>query len=368
MTKVRYIRRVEDLRELTPPERVRLARVAEKFPFCANEYYLGLLDWHEVGDPLRRIIIPDPAELEEWGSLDASGEARFTVMQGLEHKYAQTALLIVSNRCGGYCRFCFRKRLFMRKSCDVVANTNEALAYIAGHPEITDVLLSGGDPLYLSTSRLEEIVRRIREIDHVRIIRIGSKMPAYNPSRILGDPALFEMIHRYSTAEKRIYVMTQFNHPRELTGISLDALNRLHHAGAILANQTPILRGVNDNADILAELFRNLSFAGVAPYYLFQCRPTLGNHHFVVPVEEAYQIFERAKAGCSGLAKRPRFVMSHATGKIAVVGLSDGEIYLKYHQAARRRDIGKFMAFPRNSDALWFDDYIKPLTLKPMAR
>lgn len=368
MTKARYIRRIEDLRELTPPERVRLAEVTEQFPFCANEYYLGLLERDEAGDPLRRIILPDPAELEEWGSLDASAEARFTVMQGLEHKYDQTVLLIVSNRCGGYCRFCFRKRLFMRKSRDVVANTTEALAYVADHPEITDILLSGGDPLALSTVRLEEIVRRIRAIDHVRIIRIGSKMPAYNPFRILGDPSLLAMIRRYSTAEKRIYLMTQFNHPRELTGTALDALDRLHRAGAVLANQTPILRGVNDNAAVLAALFRNLSFAGVAPYYLFQCRPTLGNHHFVVPVEEAYRIFEHAKAKCSGLAKRLRFVMSHATGKIAVVGLDEGEIYLKYHQAARRNDIGKFMVFRRNPDALWFDDYTKPVTRKLIAR
>lgn len=357
----RYVTDVRKLTHIPQDERERLAEVTERFAFRSNEYYLSLIDWDDPADPLRKIAIPDPAELEEWGSLDASEESAFTVLPGMEHKYDQTALLLVSDHCAGYCRYCFRKRLFMKKGGEVVRDIAPDAAYIARHPEITNVLLSGGDPLFLSTPRLEELIRQVRAIDHVQIVRIGTKVPAFNPYRILDDPALPEIVRRYSTPEKRIYVVTQFNHPRELTGAAVKALDLLHRAGAVLANQTPLLRGINDDPAVLADLFRKLSWIGNAPYYLFQCRPTLGNRHFAVPLEEGYRIFEQAKQHCSGLAKRSTFAMSHATGKIAVAGLDEDQIYFKYHQAARAEDIGRFMVFRRNPRAVWFDDYTRPV-------
>jgi len=245
----------------------------------------------------------------------------------------------------------------MNGADEVVRDYSRGIEYIRNHPEITNVLISGGDPLILATSRLESLIRALRSIDHVGIIRIGSKMVAFNPNRIINDLSLLGMIRKYSTKEKRIYIMAHFNHPRELTPQAIDALDLLRDAGAIIVNQTPLLRGINSDPGVLTELFRKLSFIGVPPYYVFQCRPTLGNRLFEMPLEEAYDIFERARAGCSGLAKRARFVMSHATGKIEVVGRTADAVFFKYHQAANPSDMGRFMAFRSNPSAYWFDDY-----------
>jgi lysine 2,3-aminomutase len=353
----RYITDIRDIPQLSAEERHRLKDVTDRFPFRSNEYYLSLIDWDDPDDPIRKVAIPDPAELEEWGTLDASEESAYVVAPGVEHKYDQTALVLLTNRCAGYCRYCFRKRLFMQMNTEVVRDLTQGFDYIRNHPEITNVLVSGGDPLFLSTRRLEAVIREVREIDHVKIVRIGTRIPVTNPYRIIGDPALLEMIREFSTPTRRIYVVTHFVHPRELTDAAIEGLDLLCRAGAVLANQTPLLRGINDDPVILGDLLRRLSFAGVAPYYIFQCRPTLGNRHFAVPVEEAYRIFEQAKSHCSGLAKRPVFAMSHRTGKIRVVGLDDECIYFKYHQAARRENIGKFMVFANNPAAVWFDEY-----------
>jgi len=357
----RYINSLERVHDLDREEYEHLKRVEDKFAFRSNEYYLSLINWDDFEDPIKKIVIPTVEELEKWGRLDASQEVDYTVAPGLQHKYDQTALLLVSDQCGGFCRFCFRKRLFLERGRELVKDVSADIAYIRDHPEITNVLLTGGDPLFLSTRRLERIIGELRMIDHVKIIRVGSKIPAYNPFRIINDPSLLEMIRTYSTEEKRIYVMTQFNHPREITPESIRGADLLQRAGALTANQTPLLRGINDDPEVLSDLLRKLSFIGVAPYYVFQCRPTLGNHHFALPVEESYLIFERAKKNCSGLAKRPNFVMSHKTGKIAVVGLDEEYVYFRYHQAAVDADIGKFMVFRRNPDALWLDDYGDPV-------
>jgi KamA family protein len=295
--------------------------------------------------------------MTSWGRLDASDEKLFTIVPGVEHKYTSTALLLVNDICGGYCRFCFRKRLFMNGNDEVVRDITPGLEYIKEHPEITNVLLTGGDPLILSTRRLEEIIVRIRKIDHVQIIRIGTKMPAFNPHRILEDPGLVEMFERYSTDRKRIYAMLQFNHPRELTDAALQAAHLMQRAGVTVCNQTPLLRGVNDNPRVLAELMNALSFAGIPPYYVFQGRPTSGNRHFAIPVEESYDIFEQARSYCSGLAKRARLVMSHATGKIEILGKDADHVYFRYHRAAEPQSQARFMILRRNPGAYWFDDY-----------
>jgi KamA family protein len=338
-------------------ERGLLETVCEKFPFRASEYYLSLIDWEDRNDPIHRIVVPDPRELKGGGSLDPSSEKDYTRLPGLQHKYAQTGLLLLSDVCGGICRFCFRKRLFINRGRETVKDVSEGIEYIRCHPEITNVLLTGGDPLSLETRRLEAVLRELREIEHVGIIRIGSKIPAYNPCRILDDQDLRYILHRYSTPEKRIYLMAHFNHPRELTEVSLKAIGELQKAGVVVVNQTPILDEVNNTPETLTRLFRRLSFAGISPYYVFQCRPSLGNRFFQVPVERSYQVIQQAWAACSGLAKRARFVMSHATGKIEVVGRTARHVFMRYHQAADPEDVGRFMVFPSNRDALWFDDY-----------
>ncbi|WP_292410246.1 MULTISPECIES: KamA family radical SAM protein [unclassified Methanoculleus] len=352
-----YLSSLDRISGIPPEERADLARVTELFAFRANDYYLSLIDWSDPRDPIRRLIIPTLEELEPWGQLDPSSEHRYTMAPGLQHKYRETALLLVSDLCGGLCRYCFRKRLFIKSAREVTKDVSEGLLYIRDHPEITNVLLTGGDPLMLEAAGLADIVRRLRGIDHVGVIRIGTKVPAYDPFRVTDNPALLDMIRKYSTDEKRIYVMAQFTHPRELTDAACQSVSLLQDAGAVVMNQTPLIRGINDDPAVLAALFERLASIGANPYYVFQCRPTTGNRTFAVPVEESYRIFEQARSGCSGLAKRARFVISHATGKIEVVGRTDEFTFFKYNQAENPEDIGRFMVYKSNPEAYWFDDY-----------
>jgi len=353
----KYITNISNVQMLSRPERQRLESVTEMYGFRANDYYLSLIDWSDPGDPIRRIIIPHEDELVPWGSLDASNEKEYTVVPGLEHKYEHTVILLISNVCGGCCRFCFRKRIFMTDGTDVSRDVSDGITYIEKHPEINNVLLSGGDPLLLSTPQIESILKRLREIDHVRLIRFGSKMPAFNPYRILNDPTLLEVFDRYSRPDSKIYIMTHFNHPRELTEQSLLALHMLHKSGVELANQTPLINGVNDNPEVLADLFDTLSFAGVPPYYVFQCRPTQGNRHLSIPIEMTYTIHEQARMRCSGLGKRSRLTMSHSTGKLQIAVMTDSTITFKYLRAANPLEKGMVYVVKRNPDAYWFDDY-----------
>jgi len=353
----KYFTKLDQIKELSTKERLNLQEVCEKFAFRTNEYYTSLINWDDPDDPIRRIVIPERAELERWGHLDASNEKSYTRVHGLEHKYENTALLLVNDVCGGYCRFCFRKRLFMNQNDEVVRDISEALLYIREHKELNNILLTGGDPLLMSTTKLEKIISKLRSINHVQIIRIGSKMPAFNPYRILRDPSLPAMLEKYSTPQKKIYLITNFNHPRELTEESMKAIHIIQKAGVITANQTPLIRGINDSHEVLTELFNKLSFIGVPPYYVFQCRPTQGNIHLTVPVERAYEIHEQARMKGSGLAKRSRLVMSHALGKIAGIGLTDDAIYFKLHRAADPGEKARIVIFKRNPEAYWYDDY-----------
>jgi lysine 2,3-aminomutase len=357
------ISELDNLVGLTSRERSTMETVSYTFPFRSNEYYLSLIDWKDGHDPLRRIVIPHSSELNGMGCFDPSCEKNVTRRPGLQHTYRQTGLLLLTDVCGGICRFCFRKRLFMgNEGRETVKDVSEGIDYIREHTEITDVLLTGGDPLTLETSRLESILRQLREIDHVTIIRIGSKMLAYDPYRILSDPYLPAVLSRYSTPEKRIYLMAHFNHPRELTGVSIQAAEELRKAGVIIVSQTPVLNGINNEPEIFAELFRKLSFAGISPYYIFQCRPAIGNRFFQVPVEQSYEIIQKSWQACSGLSKRARFVMSHASGKIEILGKTAGQVFMRYHQSADPDNTGKFMVFRSNPVARWFDDYRHILT------
>jgi len=357
MVKPQYITSLDKVPELNAQEREQLKAVTDKFVFRTNDYYQTLIDWDDPNDPIRRIVIPDQAELATWGRLDASDEDEYTVVPGLEHKYEYTALLLVNDVCGAYCRFCFRKRIFMDDNDEVVRDVTTGIEYIRQHKEITNVLLTGGDPLIMSTRKLENIIRSLREIDHVKIIRIGTKIPVFNPYRVINDPSLLDLFKTYSTPKRRIYIMAHFNHPRELTDVAIEGMNLLKLAGTESVNQTPLIRGVNDDPEVLAELFNELSYHGIPPYYLFICRPTLGNKTYAIPIEEAFEIFEKARMKCSGLAKRARFVMSHSTGKIEVIGRTDEHIHLRYHRAANPQEKARFMIFKRNPDAHWFDDY-----------
>jgi lysine 2,3-aminomutase len=360
--RVRYVSDTESLSDVPPHERAGLGEVSARYAFRANDYYLSLIDWNDPADPIRRLIVPDAAELDDWGRLDPSNEAAHTVARGVQHKYTHTVLLLCNEVCGGYCRYCFRKRLFMDGNSEAARDLSEGVRYISEHPEVTNVLLTGGDPLLLATRRLAALLEALRAIPHVRIIRIGSKMPAFNPWRLLDDPDLLALLRKHSEPRRRIYLMAHFDHPRELTDPAVRAIDACINHGVICVNQCPLIRGVNDDPDVLSDLYRELSFIGCSPYYLFQGRPTAGNRPYQVPIVRGWDIFRETIRRGSGLARRPRFVMSHATGKIEIVGVDARYIYLRYHRSQNLAEQGRLLVYHRDDTAFWLDD------LEPAAR
>lgn len=357
MAQPRYITQIEKIEQLTNEEKEKLKKITDEFVFRVNDYYLNLIDWNDPNDPIRKLVIPNEGELAEYGSWDASDEGTNYVVPGCQHKYAKTALLLVSEVCGAYCRYCFRKRLF-RNDIDMkeaMTDITPGLDYIRQTPEIDNVLLTGGDSLILGTRRLRTIIEQLRAIDHVKIIRMGSKLTAFNPMRIYEDEELLQLIRENSSPEKRIYIMSHITHPREITTETKKAFDALHHAGAVVVNQTPVVKGINDDPDVLAELLNKLSWAGVTPYYFFINRPVAGNSDFVLSLKEVYRIVEQAKAKTSGLGKTVRLSMSHASGKIEILAIENGKAYLKYHQS-RDGKYGDFMVLDCPDDAAWFED------------
>jgi len=357
---IKYLSDIDNITQLAKSQREGLKKVINKYPFFANNYYLSLINWKDPDDPIKRLIIPDRNELNEWGRLDASNEKSNTVVFGVQHKYASTALLLVNENCAGFCRYCFRKRLFIFENKETSLNISAGLDYIRRHPEINNVLVTGGDPLMLPTRRLENVISELQQVAHIKIVRIGSKIPAYNPFRILDDPSLLKMFRKYSSRDRRIYLMCHFDHPNELTDFSREAIFMIQKAGVICANQNPIIRGISDDPDVMSELWNELSYIGIPQYYVFQSRPTAGNEPFAIPIVEAYFNIEKAKLKCSGLAKRIRFVMSHESGKVEIVGIDSRFIYMKYHRAKHSRNENRFFICHRNDNAYWLDQ-LKPV-------
>ncbi len=353
-TRVKYLRKIDQIPNLPEDVRQQLERVSEVYVFRANDYYLELIDWDDPADPIRQLIIPRVEELNDWGQLDASNEAAVTVDHGVQHKYDDTVLLLCNEVCGAYCRYCFRKRLFMNDNDEVSNDVSAGIEYIRKHPEVSNVLLTGGDPLLMSTRRLREIITALREIEHVKIIRLGSKMPAFDPFRI-NDPDLQDLLRTHSTAERRIYLMAHFDHPRELTPQAREGIAKFIECGVICVNQCPLIKGVNDDPDTLSTLWRELSYVGCNPYYLFQGRPTAGNEPYEVSIVRGWEIFRDAVTRESGLAGRLRYSMSHETGKVEILGVDDRHIYLRYHRAKDPHNRSQFMVMKRNDEAFWLD-------------
>ncbi|MCW7076821.1 MAG: KamA family radical SAM protein [Candidatus Syntrophoarchaeum sp.] len=354
------IHTLDDLKEyveLSPKEEKQLRKVIKRHPMNVSRYYLSLIDWNDPGDPIKKMAIPGVNELDIAGSYDTSGEHENTKMPGLQHKYAQTALILATNRCATYCRHCFRKRLVGLPNQEVIRRFEMATRYIRAHEEIDNVLITGGDPLILPTRVIERMLEMLTDIKHLNFIRFGSRVPVTFPERIVEDEEFLDMLKVYSLNDRRCYVVTQFNHPREITSQSIEAVDRLIGSGVPVNNQTVLLKGVNDDPETMAKLQSKLIGIGVNPYYIFQCRPVKRvKHHFQVPLYRGYEIIEGAKRKLNGHSKRFKYIMSHRTGKIEIVGILDDEIYFKYHQAKNPRNIGKFFKRKLNREAGWLDD------------
>lgn len=354
---IHSIEELPNYTDLSPKVKEQLEKVIKIHPMCVSPYYLSLINWNDPKDPIKKIAIPSLKELNLEGIYDTSGEAENTKMPGLQHKYTETALILATNRCATYCRHCFRKRLVGLPTEEIVKRFEDAADYIAEHEEINNVLISGGDPLVLSNEVIGTFLETLSKIDHLSFIRFGSRTPVTLPNR-LRDPELLALFKKYSQIDRRLYVVTQFNHPREITPQSISAVNNLLKAGVLLSNQTVLLKGVNDNPDTLATLLNRLVSIGVAPYYVFQCRPVKRvKTHFQVPICEGVRIVEEAKAKCNGHSKRFKYVMSHKTGKVEILGIMDGEIYFKYHEAKNRENLGVMFKRRVDEKAGWLDDF-----------
>lgn len=343
--------------ELSHIEEKKLRHIVEIQPMSLPRYYLSLIDWNDPNDPIRKMSVPSLNELNLAGSYDTSGERENTKLPGLQHKYSQTALILANNRCSMYCRHCFRKRLAGIPSEEILQKFKDAIKYIKSHPEINNVLITGGDPLMLSNRVLQKFFKYLSAVPHIDFIRIGSRLPVTFPQRILEDDELMELFRMYSTHRRRIYIVTQFNHPREITDESSMAIDRLLKAGVLINNQTVLLKGVNDDPEILANLLNQLVAIGDNPYYVFQCRPVKRvKRQFAVPLVRGLDIIENARKHLNGPSKRFKYVMSHRTGKIEIIGIMNDEIYFKYHQAKNPRKLGKFFKKNLNDTATWLDE------------
>jgi len=351
---------IEQLRnyvDLSREEERKLKRITTRHPMRITSYYMSLIDWNDPNDPIRKMVIPSLEELSLKGSYDTSGEIENTKLRGLQHKYAETALILATSRCATYCRYCFRKRLIGLETEEIVANFEDAADYIRHHKEINNVLISGGDPLVLPNAIIHRFFSVLSDISHLNFIRFGSRAPVTYPSRF-EEEELLDTMAKYSRPERRVYVVTQFNHPREITDQSIKAVDNLLKSGVVVNNQTVLLKGVNDNPETLADLQNRLVGIGVNPYYVFQCRPVKRvKHYFQVPICKGVDIVEGAKAKCNGHSKRFKYVISHKTGKIEILGIADNEIYFKYNQAKNRKNLGKIFKRKVDEKAGWLDDF-----------
>jgi len=361
MAKQGYICTLDELKKylkLTPSEERKLSEVIKIHPMKITRYYASLINPKDKNDPIKHLIVPSVDELNSEGSYDVSGEGENTKSPGLQHKYPQTALILSTNRCAAYCRHCFRKRLVGLPTKEILNRFEDAINYIKKHKEIDNVLISGGDPLVLPTKIIEKFLQLLTPISHLKYIRFGSRVPVVLPERITKDKKLLEIFEKYRK-KKKIFLVTHFCHPRELTPSACRAVRALHKRGIAVHNQAVLLKKVNDNPKVLAELFNKLIENKVLPYYLFQCRPVSRvKHHFQIPLERGYKIFEQAKKNTSGhiLCRRFKYVMSHKTGKIEIIGILGNEIFFKYHQAKNPKDKGRFFKKKLKKGAAWLDD------------
>ena len=350
------IEQLEQHITLDDSERTQISKIIDAHPMAVNPYYMDLIDWNDPSDPIRKMSIPSPAETELDGSLDTSGEASNTKIRGLQHKYRQTALILTTNNCAMYCRHCFRKRLVGTENDEIAADWDAIVSYLHEHKEITNVLLSGGDPLTMPTTEIASMLNHLSDIDHLNYVRIGSRTPVVIPSRITEDPELIKMLSQYSRNHKRLFINTQFNHPREITPDSMRAISMLHDAGIVINNQTVLLKGINDDAKVMAELQNRLVEVGVTPYYVFQCRPVKTvKRTFQLPLHRAIEIIDETKRLLDGIAKRFRFVMSHDKGKIEILGKCEGQTFFKYHQAKDNALTGTLFAKNISPTDCWLD-------------
>ncbi len=319
----------DQVMNLDDAQRADLDACMGKFRVSVTPYYASLIDPDDPHDPVRMQAVPTPAELVIHAEdiKDAVSEDFDSPTPRITHRYPDRVLFVVTEMCSMYCRHCTRRRL-VGGTEDIVAREqiDNAIKYIERATEVRDVLISGGDPLVLGDDQLEDIIARVRAIDHVEIIRIGSRVPVVCPQRI--TPELVAMLKKYQP----IYFNTHFNHPHEFTPESKLACDRLNDAGIPMGNQTVLMRGINDCANIMKKLSHRLLEYRVKPYYYYQCDLAEGTAHFRTSVAKGIEIYESLRGHTTGFGVPtyiidaiggggktpvyPNYVISQAPGKI----------------------------------------------------
>ena len=327
------------VRVLNPSEKIieGIRSATSHFRMAITPYYASLIDIHAHHCPIRAQAIPSghEANFSEDDLPDPLEEDRDSPVPGLTHRYPDRALLLVTDICSMYCRHCTRRRLVGQTDKHFDAkNFERAVHYIQAHPEIRDIIISGGDPLMMTDAKLEPIIRTLRSIPHIEIIRIGTRSPVVLPMRI--TPGLVRMLKKYHP----IYISTHFNHAKEITPDSALACARLAEGGFPLANQSVLLREVNDCPHVMKELNQKLLSIRVVPYYIYQCDLSLGISHFRTSLGRGIQILEALRGHTSGLAV-PTFVVDlpGGGGKVPlmptyILARSDDRAVLRNYEGA----------------------------------
>lgn len=314
---VKDVSTLEQIIDLNDQEKEHLSKCLTKFRMSITPYYAALMDKENRNCPVRKMAVPvleelydDPSDLN-----DPLYEESDSPVPGLTHRYPDRALLLVTHECSMYCRHCTRRRVVGDHDSIMPDNIlGEAFEYIEKTPQIRDVLISGGDPLVLSDNRLEIILKRLSEIEHVEIVRIGSRMPVVLPMRI--TEKFVKMVKKYHP----VYLNTHYNHPKEITVEARLACSRLVDNGVNMGNQSVLLKGVNDCSNIMLHLVQKLLIIRVKPYYIYQCDLSRGISHFRTPVSKGIEIIENLRGHTTGMAV-PTFVVDApgGGGKIPVM-------------------------------------------------
>ena len=309
-----------------------MRRVHEVFPIRINPYYLSLIE--KPGDPIWKQVVPDSKELVRTGvdEDDPLHEEDDSEVPNVTHRYPDRALFYVNYMCPIYCRFCTRKRKVGDPDSIPDGSIEMGLQYLREHVEVRDVIISGGDPLMLTDRKIDYIVGGLRSINHIEIIRIGTRVPVTLPQRI--TPELCAILKKHHP----FYINTHFNHPREITPETTEACERLADAGIPLGNQCVLLRGVNDDPAVMVELMKKLLKIRVKPYYIYQADLVYGTDHFRTSVKKGFEIISALRGHISGLGV-PHYVIDApgGGGKIAlipnsIVSFDDEEIKLRNYE------------------------------------
>jgi lysine 2,3-aminomutase len=328
------VEEIEKVFPLTDSERKAL-QSSGLFRVDITPYFISLIDPKDPNDPVRKQIIPRSEEMQAFTAMmeDSLAEDRHSPVPGLVHRYPDRVLMLVTTQCASYCRYCTRSRIVGDPGQTFSRQEFEAqLEYLKRTPQVRDVLLSGGDPLVLAPKILEEILTRLREIPHIEIVRIGSRVPVFLPMRVTRE--LCDMLQKFHP----LWINIHINHPNEISQELAEACDRMARAGIPLGNQSVLLAGVNDCVHIQRELVQKMTRIRVRPYYLYQCDLVEGAGHFRTPVAKGIEIIEGLRGHTSGYAV-PQFIVDApgGGGKIPVmpnyqISASDHKIILRNYE------------------------------------